>query len=347
MRTSRPVGRRTHTGPAADVQGAHSIREQHHGTGTDPESRWTTMTLDRPATMLLESSPTRFDEPPTPLPLPAAAPPRPTRRHRRTGLVPGVAVLALVAGAGGGFLGSRLVDDTAPATTVLSSPTIDATTVATSTETVALVAEAMAPSVVSVTVTTGGSTSEGSGLVYSAAGLILTNAHVVAGAGEGGRVQVTFADGSTAPATVVGADSDSDIAVLQAQGASRLTPAALGTAEDLQVGDAVIAFGSPLGLEGTVTSGIVSALHRSVEIGEESPGPFGAATSTTLSDAIQTDAAVNPGNSGGPLVDTTGRVVGITTAMASVNGTAGSIGIGFAIPIETARDVAERLVAAA
>jgi hypothetical protein len=149
MHTSRPVVRRTHTGPAADVQGAHSTREQHHGTGTDPESRWTTMTLDRPATMLLESSPTRFDEPPTPLPLPAAAPPRPTRRHRRTGLVPGVAVLALVAGAGGGFLGSRLVDDTAPATTVLSSPTIDATTVATSTETVALVAEAMAPSVVS------------------------------------------------------------------------------------------------------------------------------------------------------------------------------------------------------
>ena len=186
-------------------------------------------------------------------------------------------------------------------------------------------------------------------------GLVLTNAHVVAVEESGPAwpagaastsITVTLSDGTRASAAVVGADAAADIAVIRVSGVSGLTAATIGTATSLQVGDTVVAVGSPLGLEGTATSGIVSALHRSVDIGS-STGHGGSGATTTLSDAIQTDAAVNPGNSGGPLVDSTGRVIGVTTAMATVNGESGSIGIGFAIPIDSARTVAQRLIDAA
>jgi putative serine protease PepD len=143
------------------------------------------------------------------------------------------------------------------------------------------------------------------------------------------------------PARVVGTDPATDLAVIQAEGVSGLRPATFADSDTLEVGDTVLALGSPLGLEGSVTAGIVSALHRPITVGDGQSGE-------TIDDAVQTDAAINPGNSGGPLVDAAGRVVGITTANASVDGTSsGSIGVGFAIPSSQARQVADRLLAQA
>jgi putative serine protease PepD len=135
-----------------------------------------------------------------------------------------------------------------------------------------------------------------------------------------------------------GSDPATDLAVIQAEGVSGLRPATFADSDSLEVGDTVLALGSPLGLEGSVTAGIVSALHRTITVGDGQAGE-------TIDDAVQTDAAINPGNSGGPLVDAAGRVVGITTANASVDGiSSGSIGVGFAIPSSQARQVADRLL---
>ncbi|MEV4844969.1 trypsin-like peptidase domain-containing protein [Micromonospora matsumotoense] len=158
-------------------------------------------------------------------------------------------------------------------------------------------------------------------------GLVLTNQHVV---DSGGQVAVSLSDGRTAPATVVAQDATADIALLRATGLTGLTPATLGSDSTLTVGDTVLAFGSPLGLAGTVTAGIVSALHRSVD---------------DLSGLVQTDAAINHGNSGGALVDTAGRVVGINVAIATTGEDEGSVGLGFAIPVDTVRQVVTRLTA--
>jgi putative serine protease PepD len=198
------------------------------------------------------------------------------------------------------------------------------------------VAAAVEPSVVSITVQGTGAEVEGSGVVLSSDGLILTNNHVVADAGQGGRIQVQLSDGSTATAEVVGTSPGSDLAVLRADGVSGLTAATFGDSDALEVGDTVLAVGSPLGLEGSVTAGIVSALHRRVDLGD---GQSGAA----ISDAIQTDAPINPGNSGGPIVNTAGEVVGILTANASLGQDAGSIGVGFAIPSQQVAQVVRQL----
>jgi putative serine protease PepD len=197
------------------------------------------------------------------------------------------------------------------------------------------------PSVVAVTVRGAGQEAEGSGVILTADGAILTNNHVVDALGSGAAVTVQFSDGATAPARVVGTDPASDLAVIQAEGVSGLRPATFGDSDTLEVGDTVLALGSPLGLEGSVTAGIVSALHRTITVGDGQSGE-------TIDNAVQTDAAINPGNSGGPLVDAAGRVVAITTANASVDGTsAGSIGVGFAIPSSHAKQVADRLLAEA
>jgi putative serine protease PepD len=201
-----------------------------------------------------------------------------------------------------------------------------------STSQLAAVAAAVQPSVVSVLVESMSQSGEGSGVVLSSDGYILTNNHVVEGANT---IRVQLADGRTVAATVVGTDASKDIAVIKASGVSGLTPATLGTSSSLQVGDAVLAIGSPLGLDNTVTAGIVSALHRDLS---------GSSTSTAISDAIQTDAAINPGNSGGALVDTNGHVVGINAMIATTSSQAGNIGVGFAIPIETAKAVADQLI---
>jgi putative serine protease PepD len=208
------------------------------------------------------------------------------------------------------------------------------------------VAAKVQPSVVMIK----GATGEGSGVVLSEDGLILTNNHVVVGAGQGGgEMSVKFNDGRTAKASVVGTDPATDLAVIRAEGVSGLTAATLGDSDALKVGDSVLALGSPLGLSGSVTMGIISALDRTLTVGGEQqqvpPGWGGASEVTTIGGAIQTDAAINPGNSGGALVNAGGQLVGINTAIATGGGGGnGNIGVGFAIPINTAKQVSDQLI---
>ena len=244
------------------------------------------------------------------------------------------------------------------------------------------VAAKVMPSVVKLQLDLGGGQGEeGSGIVLSPDGLILTNNHVVAALNGGGpgaagpdgpsgpgdselpgdqaapsgrevlgaqpvSATVTFSDGRTTPFSVVGADPSSDIAVVRAEGASGLTPIAMGSSSELKVGQNVVAIGSPLGLQGTVTTGIISALNRPVATGGDG------ADQNTVLDAIQTDASINPGNSGGALVNMNGELIGVNSAIASLGGGAnssggqsGSIGLGFAIPSDQAKRVADELIA--
>jgi S1-C subfamily serine protease len=200
------------------------------------------------------------------------------------------------------------------------------------------IAGAVTPAVVSIEVRVGEVGATGSGVVVDGEnGYIVTNNHVVSGADgvEGAEIRAVFSDGAGSEARIVGRDPASDVAVVKVERPGLVT-ASLGSADDLVVGDPVVAIGSPLGLAGTVTSGIVSALDRPVRLAGE-----GSDTNAVIS-AVQTDAPINPGNSGGALVDATGAVIGINTAIASLGG--GSVGLGFAIPIDTARDVAEQLI---
>jgi putative serine protease PepD len=243
------------------------------------------------------------------------------------------------------------------------------------------VAAKVMPSVVKLEIDMGGQSEEGSGIILSPDGLILTNNHVVAAANtaaggqdapgdqgapsglgapgdqgppadqripsdQGAQTTVTFSDGRAVPFTVVGTDPSDDIAVVRAQGVSGLTPITLGSSADLKVGQNVVAIGSPLGLQGTVTTGIISALDRPVSTGGDAAGP------NAVLDAIQTDAAINPGNSGGALVNMNGELIGVNSAMASLGGGApdspgaqsGSIGLGFAIPADQAKRIANELI---
>jgi putative serine protease PepD len=211
------------------------------------------------------------------------------------------------------------------------------------------VAAKVVPSVVKLETVMGRQSEEGSGIILSPDGLILTNNHVVAAAASNGRggdsptTSVTFSDGRTAPFTVVGTDPATDIAVVRANSVSGLTPITLGSSANLKVGQDVVAVGSPLGLEGTVTTGIVSALNRPVASGGD------AGDQNTVLDAIQTDAAINPGNSGGALVNMNGELVGVNSAIATLGEEAsgpqsGSIGLGFAIPVDQAKRIADQLI---
>jgi Trypsin-like serine proteases, typically periplasmic, contain C-terminal PDZ domain len=211
---------------------------------------------------------------------------------------------------------------------------------------VAAIASKILPSVVSINVKAADSSDTGSGVILSSDGYILTNNHVVSAAAHGGSISVVFYAKRSASARVVGRDAQSDLAVIKAQGVTGLRRADLGSSSSLRVGDPVVAIGSPLGLTGTVTAGIVSAKDRPVPTGsDDSSSP------STVIDAIQTDAAINPGNSGGALVSGTGAVVGINSAIATVGGSAlsggqgGNIGVGFAIPIDQARSIAAELIA--
>ena len=205
------------------------------------------------------------------------------------------------------------------------------------------VANQVLPSVVRIAVDGPEGEGSGSGIILSSDGQILTNAHVVEGAGEGAELTVSFNDGSHAPATVVGVDTLTDTAVIQAEDVDGLTPATIGTSGNVDVGQDVVAIGSPFGLDATVTTGIVSALDRPVNVGSDSEG------NATVYPAIQTDAAINPGNSGGPLVDMEGDVVGINSSIrtsgSGVSGSGGSIGLGFAIPIDEVLPIVDQLVA--
>ena len=245
----------------------------------------------------------------------------------------GAAVLALVAG--GGVAGGLAADHylrtgAAPATSAATPAT--ATSTVTDGNALAAVAAKVSPSVVTVLVDSARSSALGSGVILNADGLVLTNNHVIA---SEGTVSVRLADGRTVPATVVAADATHDLALVQATGVSGLTPATFANDDSVAVGDTVLAFGAPLGLEGTVTSGIVSALDRKVDTGAES-----------LTGLLQTDAAINEGNSGGALVDTSGQVIGINVAIATAgDGSTGSVGVGFAIPSGTVAQVVKQLEA--
>jgi putative serine protease PepD len=209
-------------------------------------------------------------------------------------------------------------------------------------DSIAGIAQVVLPVVVSIDVASGQGAGTGSGFVIRSTdkeSFILTNNHVVTGAGDNADITVTFQDQSQASAEIVGTDASYDLAVLRVD-RGNLPVAALGDSDDVVVGDATIAIGSPLGLTGTVTSGIVSALNRPVTAGD--------ASDVSFISAIQTDAAINPGNSGGPLVNSRGEVIGINSAIAttgsSIGGQSGSIGLGFSIPINQARRVATDLI---
>jgi putative serine protease PepD len=296
------------------------------------------------------------------------------RRTRRTVLL--VAAAALVAGLAGGGVGAvigRAADDSAggASTTASTSAAVNAAALD---GTVAGVVKAVDPSIVEINATLSNGKSTGSGVIITADGEIVTNNHVISGAQQ---ISVTYTNGRTATADVVGTDPKKDLALVKVRGASGLHPAALGDSSSVAIGDQVVAIGSPEGLSNTVTSGIVSALNREVTVpvedggqgqgsqggqggrgygfggngGDQWPFSFGGnqyngstGSSTTTYKAIQTDASLNPGNSGGALINMSGQIIGINSAMYSdassgsgSSSSAGSVGLGFAIPINTVK----------
>jgi putative serine protease PepD len=264
--------------------------------------------------------PVRPPLPPSPAASRSSSPP-PVRSRSRPRLATVLAAAILAGGASGAGVvvaldrgaqaaGPTIVQERAPANGSASAGSTEAA------------ARQVLPSVVQVRAGRG----SGSGVVMDREGHVLTNHHVVSGASS---VRLVLSSGRTVTAEVVGSDADDDIAVLRAN-AGALRAARLGVSADLRIGQPVIAVGSPLGLNGTVTSGIISALNRGA----------------TAESMIQTDASINPGNSGGPLVDLDGRVVGINTSIATLSGRgSGNIGIGFAVPIDRALDVARQILA--
>lgn len=276
--------------------------------------------------------------------------PRP-QKGKRSGsgkVLAGATAIALLVGGLAGGVGGYLVSEQGVGSTVNSlaaAPPAKQTGTA-PTGSIEAVAQKVTPSVVQLQVAGGGTAGEGSGFIITDDGYILTNNHVIEAAADGGgEIKVLFADGKRATGEVVGRDPTSDVAVVKAKGAAGLTPVNLGRSDDLRVGQAVVAIGSPFQLSGTVTSGIVSSLHRPVRAG----GSRG--DQATVMDAVQTDAAINPGNSGGPLVDMNGNIIGINSAIYSpLSGSpgsqsgAGNVGIGFAIPIDQARRTADELI---
>ncbi|MGW8557952.1 S1C family serine protease [Streptomyces tubercidicus] len=288
-------------------------------------------------------------------PVPPYAP-EPRRRARRP--VALIAAVALASGLIGG--GSAvLIGGATNQSTQNSSSTPLVNAGKTSGSGVSGVAKAVSPAIVEIKAQTGGGESTGSGVVVTSDGEIVTNNHVVAGADA---VTVTFSDGSRKTATVLGTDPDKDLALVKVRGGKNLTAASLGDSSKITVGDQVVAIGSPEGLTGSVTSGIVSALDRDVTVPKEggqqqgNPGDGGGwpfefggnqyngetGSSKTSYKAIQTDASLNPGNSGGALINMQGQIIGINSAMYSPSSasssSAGSVGLGFAIPINTVKD---------
>ncbi|WP_410644938.1 trypsin-like peptidase domain-containing protein [Amycolatopsis sp. lyj-346] len=302
-----------------------------------------------------QAAPNPLFTPPPGAQAPTALKAKPRKGSRVAMIVSATALgAALVGGVGGAAIVGLTTTSADGATTSVSTPAANGQTVSNATSgDVSAVAAKVTPSVVQINVTTDQGEAIGSGVILTSDGRILTNAHVVDGAQN---VVITTSDGKKYQADVVGADTKADIAVVQAQNASGLTAASLGDSSKLVVGQEVVAIGSPGGLQNTVTTGIVSALNRNLsDIGQgeqQQRSPF-SRTSNESSDspsytAIQTDAAINQGNSGGALVDAQGNVIGINSALyspsASANGSAGSVGIGFAIPIDDAKKIVDQIV---
>ncbi|WP_306214421.1 S1C family serine protease [Actinoplanes sp. RD1] len=275
-----------------------------------------------------------YDVPPTVPPLPphvlSHRGDNPRRWPRR--LAGGVALLALIGGGGatGAVVAEHYAGTPAVAASAPATQTATATSASTEDADLAAVVAKVQPSVVTVMIDGRTASSLGSGVVLTADGLVLTNNHVVE---SGGTASIRLADGRTVPAEVVATDTTHDLALVQASGVTGLTPATFGTDDSVAAGDTVLAFGSPLGLEGTVTSGIVSAFDREVNTGTEK-----------LTGLLQTDAPINEGNSGGALVDVDGKVIGINVAIATADDqSTGSVGLGFAIPADTVTEVVAQL----
>ncbi|WP_036372979.1 S1C family serine protease [Micromonospora sp. ATCC 39149] len=265
-----------------------------------------------------------------PVPVWAQAP-KPSRIAKLAGA--GVAVFALMLGSGvaGGALALALDGNSGGITrTYSAAPVLNSADLP-------KIAASVQDSVVSITTGSG----EGSGVILTEDGYVLTNNHVVASA-SGKTVRVVFADGRSADAEIVGTDPKTDLAVVKASGVSGLKAATFGDSDAMQVGDQVLALGSPLGLQGSVTSGIISARDRTIQAGEgQQQDPRQGVSS--IAGLLQTDAPINPGNSGGALVNTRGEVIGINTAIATSGQSTGNIGVGFAIPSNKAKDVAGKL----
>ncbi|KQV24225.1 MULTISPECIES: S1C family serine protease [unclassified Kitasatospora] len=303
------------------------------------------------------------------------APPTPPPGHARKGFLKGrlalVAAVATVAALLGGVTGGVIAAGDGSGGGSSSTLVSPVSSKSDGSADVTAINSAVSPSVVQITVKSGSGTATGTGVVLTANGQILTNYHVISGAvSGGGQLTVTFKDGSTKSATVTGTDAALDVAVITASGVSGLRTATLGDSDAVQVGDSVVAIGNPEGLTGTVTSGIISAKDRPVTVqvdesttsgnggfgfpnlpGQRSTGSSGGETANYK--ALQTDAALNPGNSGGPLINAAGQVIGLNSAMYSAggssstadSGTAGSVGLGFAIPINDIKNVLPKLQA--
>ncbi|MFF4271225.1 S1C family serine protease [Streptomyces sp. NPDC001536] len=322
------------------------------------------------------SSPVNPEWPPPPAQPPAApayttsadgggtalltAAPAPKKRTRGPlALLAAVAIVAAAIGGGTAYGIQELTGND----TVTSSSTSTNVVPSSAKGTVSGVAKAVSPSIVEINATLSNGSSTGSGVIITSDGEIITNNHVISGASS---IKVSTSDGKEYTAKVVGTDSAKDLALIKLENASGLKPATLGDSAGVQVGDEVVAIGSPEGLTGTVTSGIVSALDRDVTVstdenqgqggngGGQWPFEFGGqqfngdtGSSTTTYKALQTDASLNPGNSGGALIDMNGNIIGINSAMysaadATSSSSAGSVGLGFAIPINTVKsDLAE------
>mgnify|MGYP002622294882 CR=1 FL=1 len=357
-----PPGPGTHQG--APGQPFHGARPQYPGQPAPPTGAWVRQPAWFERAAARPAQPTGGFPPPSQTgafpaygggfpppqpphgstPVPGAVPPagEPRRRGRVVLVAAATALLtSLVVGPAASVATAYLLDDRSPDASAAPAASGDVTRVA----------DKALPSVVSISTDEGG----GSGFIISEDGLIVTNNHVV---GNSQELVVLFHDNSQAPAEIVGTDPVSDLAVIQAEGVSGLTPASLGDSDRVKVGDEVVAIGSPLGLSGTVTSGVVSALERPVNTGisgQQPNDPFAppdqdeqprTATSTVI-DAIQTDAPINPGNSGGPLMNMNGEVIGINTAIATTSNSftaqSGSIGLGFAIPVNQAKPIIDEL----
>ncbi len=248
-------------------------------------------------------------------------------------LITGVALTALFGGVVGGAVGYTVAQSNASSSISVTA----GGSVEPAAGSIAAVAAAVQPSVVHLNVSGSQGDGTGTGFVVRSDGYIVTNNHVAGDPGNGGTIEVTFVDGSTATGKLVGADPGYDIAVVKVD-RTDLPALTLGSSDAVNVGDVAIAIGSPLGLQGTVTSGIISALNRPVTAGGQGDVAY--------INAIQTDAAINPGNSGGPLVNAAGEVIGVNSAIATLGlgDASGSIGLGFAIPVDTAKRIIDELI---
>jgi putative serine protease PepD len=265
-----------------------------------------------------------------------------SREPRRRLFLPAaaLALTALLGGAAGAGVVVALDDDQVATGSTGTSSASTIVAEGTARTDVGAVAQKASPSVVTINVASRAGNGTGSGVIITEDGYVVTNNHVVA-AGSGAEISVRLNDGRDVAATVVGTDPSSDLAVLKLEGVRDLTAIEWGDSSSLEVGDVVVAIGSPLGLDGTLTSGVVSTISRPVRTGDQSS----TGSSEAVIDAIQHDAPINPGNSGGALLDSQGRLVGINSAIATVGGQqSGNIGVGFAIPSDTVRNVAEQII---